>query len=86
VSDCGDDVYIGALPRGRRGGKADDALAAIERFHPAPTIVVDTGGGFHVWWAIDSEPAAAPIRSSSRGCRRTPIARGRARRRATKEG
>jgi predicted P-loop ATPase len=88
VSDCvanGDDVYIGALPRVRRGGKAEDvgshrwlwcdvdygseghakaapygtredALTAIERFRPAPTMVVDTGGGFHVWWALAVEP------------------------------
>ena len=90
VSDCvanGDDVYIGALPRSRRGGKADDvgsrrwlwgdidygdaghaksapygtredALAAVGAFRPAPTLVVDTGGGFHVWWALDTDADA----------------------------
>lgn len=38
----------------------EDALAAINGFHLPPTFLVDTGGGFHGWWALET-PAAAEV-------------------------
>ena len=91
VGECvrhGDDVYLGALPRLRRGGRAADvggrvwlwgdidygtvghakpapyasreeALAAIDAVGIAPTLLNDTGGGFHPWYALDAEASAS---------------------------
>jgi len=70
------ELYVGVLPRTRRaGGKtalehawvlwADcdsaAASAALERFTPAPAIVVGSGGGRHAYWALAaaSDPAEA---------------------------
>jgi hypothetical protein len=66
------DVYIGCAPRTRRhGGRdavarafvlwadcdGDDAVAALEHFEPAPSIVVasGTGSNCHAYWPL-SEP------------------------------
>ena len=61
------DVYVGVLPRTRRaGGKTalerasilwvdcdgPVATAALERFAPAPAIVVASGGGHHAYWPL----------------------------------
>lgn len=78
-----DHVYIGAIPRTRKGGGSnkdagprlwlwadidfgtvghktpahhptrESALDALNKL-PAPSILVDTGGGLHAWWAIRS--------------------------------
>ncbi|MEO1286632.1 MAG: hypothetical protein AAFV93_02600 [Chloroflexota bacterium] len=40
--DCDDD-----LPR------RDRALAKLEAFEPAPSIIVDSGGGWHGYWLLD---------------------------------
>src|SRR3954447_14420676 len=66
------EVYVGCAPRTRRHGGRDavarafvlwadcdgkDAAAALERFEPAPSIVVasGTGGNCHAYWPL-SEP------------------------------
>src|SRR5215212_11654237 len=66
------DVYVGCAPRTRRHGGRDavarayvlwadcdgeDAVAALERFEPAPSIVVasGTGSNCHAYWPL-SEP------------------------------
>jgi hypothetical protein len=68
------DVYVGCAPRTRRYGGRDavarasvlwadcdgeEAVAALERFQPAPSIVVasGTGGNCHAYWPL-SEPLA----------------------------
>jgi hypothetical protein len=68
------DVYVGCAPRTRRHGGRDavkhafvlwadcdgeDAVAALERFEPAPSIVVasGTGSNCHVYWPL-TEPLA----------------------------
>jgi hypothetical protein len=68
------DVYVGCAPRTRRhGGRAavehafvlwadcdgEAAVAALERFEPAPSIVVasGTGGNCHAYWPL-REPLA----------------------------
>jgi virulence-associated protein E len=89
----GDDVYVGALPRVRHGGKEADvgrrvwlwadvdyasaghateqphadresALQAIKDFPFDPTFHVATGGGFHVWYALDGEPSVDDWRAA----------------------
>lgn len=66
------DVYVGVVPRTRRAGgrtalerawslwaDCDDpeAILALERFAPAPAIVVDSGRGRHAYWPL-AEPVA----------------------------
>jgi hypothetical protein len=68
------DVYVGCAPRTRRHGGRDavkhafvlwadcdgeDAVAALERFEPAPSIVVasGTGSNCHAYWPL-CEPLA----------------------------
>jgi len=61
------DVYVGVLPRRRRaGGKqalerawalwadcdSPSAQGALERFSPAPAIVVASGAGRHAYWPL----------------------------------
>jgi hypothetical protein len=55
------DVDYGTVGHARpaRHASRAEALAAIERVAPAPTMVVDTGGGFHVWWALEEALEAA---------------------------
>ena len=40
--DCDDDV-----------AQRDKALAKLETFEPAPSIIVDSGGGWHGYWLLD---------------------------------
>ena len=40
--DCDDDV-----------AQRDKALAKLEAFEPAPSIIVDSGGGWHGYWLLD---------------------------------
>lgn len=42
--------------------KYEEALVAIRAFNPAPSIVIHSGGGFHVYWLIEE-----PIRVSDIG-------------------
>src|SRR5439155_13542476 len=68
------DVYVGCAPRTRRHGGRDavqrafvlwadcdgeDAVHALERFHPRPSIVVasGTGSNCHAYWPL-TEPLA----------------------------
>jgi hypothetical protein len=68
------DVYVGCAPRRRRHGGRDaiahafvlwadcdgeDAVAALERFEPAPSIVIASGtdGNRHAYWPL-REPLA----------------------------
>ena len=70
------DVYVGVAPRReRRGGRdaidlvhalwvdcdSPEAIAALDRFSPAPAIVVASGSGAHAYWPLypPVEPAAA---------------------------
>ena len=67
------DVYVGAAPRIAERGTADavartwvlwvdlderDAILWAEGFKPAPSLVIESGGGRHLWWAL-SEPLDA---------------------------
>jgi P4 family phage/plasmid primase-like protien len=44
----------------------DEALAAISAFSPAPSLLIDTAGGFHVWWALEAIPDAGEWTSAMR--------------------
>lgn len=61
------DTYLGVAPRTRRAGGRDaiervhalwadcdtrDAFAALDRFAPAPPIVVRSGSGLHAYWPL----------------------------------
>jgi len=58
------DIDCGATKAAEGNGYAtkEDAVAAIKAFFsllslPAPTHVIDSGGGIHAYWALDSEIA-----------------------------
>ena len=66
------DCYVGVLPRTERRGCRDaihqghvlfvdldspEAISAVESFSPAPSMVIDSGNGRHVYWAL-AEPLA----------------------------
>lgn len=68
------DAYLGVAPRARRAGGRDaiervhalwadldspEALAALDRFAPAPAIVVSSGSGRHGYWPL--WPPVAPV-------------------------
>lgn len=52
------DVDYGATGHARpaRYASREEALGAIGALSAAPTALVDTGGGFHAWWALAAEP------------------------------
>lgn len=67
------DVYVGVLPRVERSGRRDaverghvlyvdcdtpSATEALERFHPAPSLIVGSGNGRHAYWSL--WPPATP--------------------------
>jgi RepB DNA-primase from phage plasmid len=77
------DVYVGCAPRTRRhGGRdavarafvlwvdcdGDDAVTALERFHPQPSIVIASGSGSncHAYWPLSEPLAAAEIERANR--------------------
>jgi hypothetical protein len=64
------DVYVGAAVRARKGGTKEDltrswclwvdcdnpgSQARLINFDPPPTLIVNSGGGFHAWWRL-SQP------------------------------
>lgn len=70
------DVYVGALPRVRRGGTAADvttghlvwadldtpeAIEAVGRFPVKPSMKLSSGNGQHVYWVLDRPTEAAEI-------------------------
>ncbi len=67
------DCYVGCAPRTRRYGGKDaierahvlwadcdspDAIAALERFAPSPSLVIRSGSGQHAYWSLS--PPASP--------------------------
>jgi hypothetical protein len=77
------DVYVGCAPRTRRhGGRdavarafvlwvdcdGDDAVAALERFEPQPSIVIASGSGrnCHAYWPLVEPLAAGEIERANR--------------------
>lgn len=61
------DLYVGVAPRARQEGRRDavkrvhavwadcdepQAIAALEDFEPAPSMVVNSGRGRHVYWSL----------------------------------
>lgn len=75
--DAGFEVYVGVLPRWRKGGTIEDttvgtrvlwadvdakhhggsktkALAAILDFPVPPSVIVDSGNGYHCYWSLDA--------------------------------
>ena len=45
----------------------DEALAAIDAVGIPPTLLVDTGGGFHPWYALQEEPSPEEWREAISG-------------------
>ena len=75
------DVYVGVLPRSRRAGDksaverawtlwadcdAPASVAALERFKPAPAIVVHSGHGRHAYWPLAQPVAPAHAEQANR--------------------
>src|SRR4051794_33991301 len=77
------DVYVGCAPRTRRHGGRDavkrafvlwvdcdgkDAVAALEDFEPAPSIVIASGTGCncHAYWPLAEPLGAAEIERANR--------------------
>lgn len=67
------DLYVGVAPRSRQEGCRDavehvhalwadcdepEAIAALDRFKPVPSMVVDSGRGRHAYWSL--WPPATP--------------------------
>jgi hypothetical protein len=83
VLDAGqaDDVYIGVVPRVRRGGTRADAgessviwadcdepasMEALRTFSPAPTMVVLSGRGRHAYWSTTEPVSPDDLERSNR--------------------
>jgi hypothetical protein len=75
------DVYVGCAPRTRQyGGKdaverahalwadcdSSESLAALERFEPAPGVVICSGSGRHAYWALWPPAEAVEIERANR--------------------
>lgn len=77
------DTYIACAPRKRRGGTIDDvaasavvwvdldtpeAVQALERFSPAPAIVIASGTGtnVHAYWPLTGRADAEQVASANR--------------------
>jgi hypothetical protein len=76
------DVYVGCAPRNRRAGGKDavehgwvlwvdcddgQAIAELERFEPAPAIVVRSSGrGLHAYWPLGRPLSAAELERANR--------------------
>ena len=71
------DVYVGCAPRTRQyGGRACprslgglrlvESLAALERFEPAPGVVICSGSGRHACWALWPPAEGAEVERSNR--------------------
>jgi hypothetical protein len=74
-------VYVGVCPRSERRGTADvvphghvlwvdcdspESIAASEAFAPVPSMIVDSGGGRHLYWALGHPLPAAEIERGNR--------------------
>lgn len=59
------DVDYGTIGHAKPAAHAthDDALAALAVL-PEPTLLVDTGGGLHAWWALAAEPSPEDWRAA----------------------
>ncbi|HLI60782.1 MAG TPA: CHC2 zinc finger domain-containing protein [Solirubrobacteraceae bacterium] len=76
------DVYVGVLPRLRRGGGRDDlvrggavlwadcdtpqSVAALRAFRPAPALVVASGTGCHGYWRLSAPATLDDIHDANR--------------------
>ncbi len=75
------DIYIGCAPRIRReGGRnaierahvlwvdcdSPKSIAALERFSPAPDMVIRSGSGRHAYWALWPPAPAAEVERANR--------------------
>jgi len=75
------DVYVGCAPRTRQYGGKDaverahvlwadcdscESLAALERFEPAPGVVICSGSGRHAYWALWPPAEGAEVERSNR--------------------
>jgi len=75
------DCYVGCAPRTRQYGGKDaierahvlwadcdspDAIAALERFEPSPSLVIRSGSGRHAYWALCPPAETAEVERSNR--------------------
>jgi len=75
------DCYVGCAPRNRRYGGRDavdrahvvwadcdspESLAALERFEPAPSMVILSGAGRHAYWSLWPPAETAEVERSNR--------------------
>jgi hypothetical protein len=75
------DTYVGVLPRAERRGCRDairqghvlfidcdtpESIKALEQFAPAPSMVISSGRGRHVYWALGEPLAAGWIEKANR--------------------
>ena len=75
------DLYVGCAPRTRQYGGRDaverahvlwadcdspEAIAALERFHPSPSMVIRSGSGRHAYWALWPPAEAAEFERANR--------------------
>lgn len=78
---AGTDCYVGCAPRNRRYGGRDavdrahvlwadcdspESLAALERFEPAPSMVILSGAGRHAYWSLSPPAEVAEVERSNR--------------------
>ena len=75
------DVYVGCAPRTRRYGGRDavdrahvlwcdadspESIAALERFEPAPSLVIRSGAGSHGYWSLWPPAEVAEVEQANR--------------------